>query len=133
MNSNSTEHMVENRKFGLTVGTAFVLLAGVLIWRQHATAALVAASLGGILILGGLVIPVWLGPVQRAWMAMALAISKVTTPLLMGIVYYLAVTPIGLIMRTIGKNPLRRQWDNGSLWVDRRAAGDLKSDLERQF
>ena len=125
--------MTENRKFGLTVGAAFVILAGIFLWRDRTTIAAGVGAVGGLLILAALVIPGRLGPVQRGWMAMAHAISKVTTPLLMGTVYFVAVTPIGLVMRALGKNPLRRQVSDGSFWVDRRAEGYLKSELERQF
>jgi hypothetical protein len=121
----------QQRKFGLTVGTAFLLLTGILVWRDHATASMVTGGLGGALVLLGVVAPGVLGPVERAWMAMAHAISKVTTPIIMGLVYYLTVAPIGLIMRLFGRQPMRRTLKDGSYWVDRR--NNIKSDLQRQF
>ena len=92
----------EGRKFGLTVGLAFAAFGGLLWWRDKPTAATVLLALGGVLILAGLVIPTRLGPVERAWMALAHAISKVTTPIFMGIVYFVVLTPIGWIRRRRG-------------------------------
>lgn len=94
------------RKFGLTVGLAFAAIGAVLLWRDHPTKATVALSLGGLLVAGGLVVPTLLGPVERAWMGLAHLISKVTTPIFMGIVYFLVITPIGKL-RSLKGSPLR--------------------------
>lgn len=121
----------ELRKFGLTVGPAFGALAGLAAWRGHGTVAVVLGSLAGLLIAAGLVSPGSLAPVERAWMGLARAISKVTTPIFLGIVYYLVLTPVGLLRRTLGRHPLRHPETNDGFWRDRGEA--RRSDLERQF
>lgn len=136
----------EGRKFGLTVGIAFMVLAGLVWWRaQHALSAIflapvvwggrhtlsaVFAVLGALLVLAGLALPTELGPLQRAWMGLAHAISKVTTPIFMGIVYFLVIGPIGIVMRLFGKNPLVARQSGGSVWA---ARGQRKGDMQRQF
>lgn len=122
----------ELRSFALTVGAAFVLLAAFLAWRGRLTAALVLGTLGGLLALAGLLIPARLGGVHRAWMTMALAISRVTTPLFMGIVYFGLLTPIALVLRVLGRAPLRQPRDVKTWWRDR-PPGARRSDLRRQF
>ena len=130
--SNSTEFSAKDgRGFAFPVGTAFLVLAGVLYWRDRNTLALIVASLGGVLWLFGILIPGRLGPIYRGWMQMALAISKVTTPIFMGIVYFGVMMPTGLIMRALGRRPIEHQRDAGSYW--QRAEGSGKSDLQRQF
>ena len=119
----------EGRKFGVTVGIAFALLSGLVWWRGKETIAIVLGSLAVGLIVAGLVIPGKLGPVYRGWMAMALAISKVTTPIFLGIVYFLPITVTGLIMRLLGRNPMRHPETEGSFW----AAHEGNDDLRRQF
>ncbi len=121
----------ELRKFGLTVGLAFCVLAAIARWRGHAPASAVLAALGVALITGGLAAPAALAPVERAWMGMAHAISKVTTPIFMGIVYFVVLTPVGLLRRALGKNPLRHRAREDSYWVDR--GSEPASDLKRQF
>ncbi len=59
---------------------------GLTLWRGHEVASTVLGTIGGLLILGGLVVPGRMGPVYDRWMAMAVAISKVTTPIFMSIV-----------------------------------------------
>ena len=120
----------EGRRFGLTVGIAFIALALVLWWRDHDVPAIVGASLGGLFLLSALVIPGRLGPVQSGWMRLALAISKVTTPVLMAIVYFIVITPIGLMRRLLGKSPVVVR-TAATRWEPR--VEHSRSDLHRQF
>lgn len=123
---------VEGRKFGLLVGGAFLIL-GVLLWRRsHLTAASIALVLAGALILGGLVAPTRLGPVYRGWMAFAVAISKVTTPVLMGAIYFLVLTPTGLLARLFGHRPLSRPRGAATYWQSR-PAGARRGEMDHQF
>jgi hypothetical protein len=122
----------EGRKFGLLVGGAFLLL-GVLLWRRtHLTAAYVAATLAVALIVGGLAVPAQLGPVYRAWMALAKAISKVTTPVFMSVIFFLVLTPAGILVRLFGHRPLTRSRGGPSYWQSR-APGSRRGDLDHQF
>jgi hypothetical protein len=127
----------EGRKFGLTVGIAFLVLGALAYWRAGLVLGAVFGSLGVLLLGGGLLLPTRLGPVQRAWMGLAHAISKVTTPIIMGVIYFLILTPAGLLRRTIGDNQLVRKPGSGGLvsggfWIEREP-GHRKSDLARQY
>jgi hypothetical protein len=122
----------EGRKFGLTVGLAFLALGALLTWRGKPVGAAVAGGLGALLVLGGVLIPSRLGPVQRGWMRLAEVISSVTTPVFMAIVYFGVMTPIGWIARRAGHRPLVRQAIGESFWVSRRP-DERQSTLSRQF
>lgn len=111
----------EGRKFGLTVGTAFGVLAAITWWRGHELAMQVLGGLATVLIVAGLIIPGKLGPVYNAWMRLAHLISRVTTPIFLGLVYFVAIMPIGLLMRLFGRHPLRHEPEDGSLWLSRSA------------
>jgi hypothetical protein len=121
----------EGRKFGLTLGLAFVGLGALLSWRGAKTVGLVAAAAGGLLLLAGLAIPGSLGPVYRGWMGFAAAISRVTNPIVMGAIYLLVITPIGLIVRVVKGSPLVRA-NQASGWVWR-APGARRGNLRHQF
>jgi hypothetical protein len=123
----------EGRRFGLQVGLAFAALGGIAWWRGHPRSAAVFLVLGGILVAGGLLVPGSLGPVYRGWMRLALAISKVTTPLIMGIIYLVVLTPTGLLLRLFGHRPLARDRSARSYWIRRSAPNGSRSDLRRQF
>jgi hypothetical protein len=121
----------EGRRFGLQVGPAFLLLGGLLRWRGHELSSGVCWGLGAALILGGLVIPDRLGPVYRSWMGLALAVSRVTNPIIMGVIYFGVITPLGFLLRLFGHRPLVRV-GSSTAWV-RRDPGQRRSDLTRQF
>lgn len=121
----------EGRKFAFTLAPAFLALAGILWWRGEPRVALALTVVGALLALAGLAIPGRLGPVQGGWMRMAAAISKLTTPIVLGIVYYAVITPMGVARRWVGSNPLRRSRDGSTWWVSRRESP--RGDLERQF
>ncbi|HEX7336967.1 MAG TPA: SxtJ family membrane protein [Gemmatimonadales bacterium] len=121
------------RRFGLVVGAAFGLLGALVWWRGHPLVASGLAGLGAALIAGGIVRPTALAPIYQAWMGLALVISRFTTPLLLGAVYFLAITPIGLVRRVAGQNPMRARAAGNSFWVDREPRARPRTDMERQF
>lgn len=122
----------EGRKFGLLVGGAFLVLGVVSRWRGHEYPPYVLWALGTFLVLGGLVAPTRLGPVQAAWMRFAHALSKFTTPIFMGVVYFVVLAPVGLFRRLLGKNSLVRPRGE-SFWLSRSPGAGRRSNLERQF
>ncbi|MEP6687659.1 MAG: SxtJ family membrane protein [Gemmatimonadales bacterium] len=122
----------EGRKFGLLVGGAFLLL-GALLWRRtHLAAAWISGGLGVALLMGGLAAPAQLGPVYRAWMALARVISKVTTPVFMSVMFFLVLTPAGFLVRLFGHRPLARSKDDTTYWQSR-PAGSRRGDMDHQF
>jgi hypothetical protein len=62
----------------------------------------------------GLVAPQTLRLVYRGWMMLGLLISKVTTPIIMGVVFFLVVTPMGLVRRITGKDAMARSFDKST-------------------
>jgi len=122
----------EGRKFGLLVGGAFAVI-GLLLWRRgHAPVAAVSAAAGALLVAGGVVAPVRLEPVYRAWMKLALAISKVTTPVFMTVLYFLVLTPAGLVARLAGYRPLGPPRGADTYWRSR-PEGKGRGVMDHQF
>ena len=100
----------ELRSFGFTVGG--ILLALGLWWiyrRKFGTVAPVFAALGGVLVLFGALARRALAVPHRGWMALAEGLSFVMTRVILFIVFFLIVTPIGWIRRALGGDPLRRR------------------------
>mgnify|MGYP001168452792 CR=1 FL=1 len=122
----------EGRRFAFPVGGVFLALAGLFWWRDHLLASRITGALGGLLVVAGILIPGRLGPVYRAWMGLAGLISRGPTPIFMAVVYYLVITPTGLIRRTVGSSQIVHTPSDGSYWK-RREDGRRKSTLERQF
>ena len=121
----------DGRKFGWTVGGVFLVLAAVARWRGHPVSSPIFAAAGLSLIAAGIAIPARLGPVDRGWMALAHLISRVTTPVLIGLIYFVILTPIGLMKRIGGGNALAHKAGPTGFWADR--SQSPASSLERQF
>jgi hypothetical protein len=120
------------------VGIAFLVLAGIIWWRHQFAVPLplfstIFVSVGGALLIAGVIVPGKLGPVYNAWMKLALLISKVTTPIFMGVTYFVVLAPVGFLMRMLGKNPVVRHQSDGSFWVARPEGPRRQSNLTRQF
>lgn len=100
------------RSFGLLVGTVLLGLAAWVGWRSGAGALAYGLGVGGGGLIGlGLAAPGVLRPLYRVWMALALVLGYVMTRVLLTLVFFLAVTPIGLVMRLLGKDPMHRRPD----------------------
>ena len=104
------------RQFGFVVGGVFLALGLWTLWRGSwplAVSRTVAAG-GLLLVVLGAVAPGWLVLPRRAWMALAEALGFVSTRVILGAVFFLAVLPLGFILRRTGWDPL----------VSRRRAGE---------
>jgi hypothetical protein len=102
---NKTKHL---RSFGLIVGGIFALL-GVwpMVWHGQPVR-LWSLLLGGLLMALGLVWPQSLTQVYRLWMRLGEVLGWLNTRLILGALFYLMFTPMGLYMRLRGKDPMRR-------------------------
>lgn len=123
------------RKFGLMVGGVFLALALLLWWRQRAWWLWLAVP-GGMLVAVGAVLPATLRWVYLAWMGLALVLGTVMSTVLLTLLFYLAVTPIGWLARFRGKDFLRRRIEPGSAsyWLKRdRSVRRDRTFYERQF
>jgi polyferredoxin len=98
------------RDFGLIVGGIFVLLSGWWIYRGkfHAVSQ-VTLPLGALLVLLAIVFPRALVWPNKAWMALAEALSYVSTRIILAVVFFGIVTPIGFVKRLFGWDPLSRR------------------------
>ena len=125
----------EGMKFAFTLTAAFAVLAALATWRHRTITAQVLFALAAALLLLGLAVPARLGPVQRAWMALGHAIGRVTSPIVLGVMYFLALSPIAYLRRTFGTSPLSRDPKAATYWIPRTpvSAEERRRALERQF
>jgi len=121
------------RRFGFTIGSALQALAFILIWRNRGGAAIATGGIGLLLFLAGLMVPTLLIPVERWWMKMALTISKVTTPIVLGVVYFAVMAPTGFLVRRLRGNPLIHREAEGGFWIRRSSDHSDRGDMTRQF
>lgn len=123
-----------DRSFGLVFATVF-LAVGLWPLGRGGTLRVWALAVAGVFFAAALAGPSLLAPLNRLWTRFGLLLSKVTTPIVMGVLFYLVVTPTGLLMRLFGKDPLRLSRDRvaGSYWIHREPPGPSPETMTNQF
>ncbi|MBI5056299.1 MAG: hypothetical protein HZB61_06780 [Nitrospirae bacterium] len=126
------------RNFGLTVGTVLLLLGGVLWWRGR-TFYPYFIGIGAALVFTGLMVPSVLRPFQKAWMTIAVVIGWFMTRAILCFLFFLVVTPLGIISRLFGKDFLNKKFSpnsnkkSHSYWVPKDNTAIDKSRYMNQF
>lgn len=99
------------RSFGLLVGAIFAVISlWPVVWRgdMFRIWAMVAA---GVLAVPAVIMPKSLKPIYRGWMAIGDVLGWINTRIILGIVFFGVVTPIGVFRRWRGYDPMRRSWE----------------------
>jgi hypothetical protein len=124
----------ELREFGLIVGAVFGLLATLFLWRGKSFY-LYFYTISIFLVLFGLIAPVVLKPIQKIWMILAIVFSFFVTRIILGILFYLVITPVGIIMKISGKDILNITFNDksDSYWIKRNNQNLNKESYEKQY
>jgi hypothetical protein len=125
----------EARRFALILVVLLLALAGLALWRDHPRRAAVTAGAAGLVaVLSLAAFPVWMR-FFRLWMKFALVLNWVMTRVILSVFFYLVLTPVGLVMRLVGKAPLDLDWKDGrsTYWIDKPAGETSLSRYEKSF
>ena len=131
------EHIPDSRKdvrkFGLLFSAVGIVIAGISYFR-HSDIWPVFLALAAFFLLSAVFAVPLLRPIYVEWMKFAFVLGWVNTRIILGIAFFLVLTPIGVLMRLFGKNPvdLRVERDRGSYWIKRDTPYDPRQS-ERQF
>lgn len=126
--------MGSERGFGLVFAVVFAIIGlvpliddePVRMWALGVAVAFLAITL---------IFPRALRPLNIAWFKFGLLLYKITNPIVMAVMYYIALVPVGLLMKVFGKDPLHRRFDPDakSYWIDREPPGPEPESMKRQF
>jgi hypothetical protein len=122
------------RKFGITMSIILILIGLFLLWKRNIYFEyffIIAAAF----LIPGLILPSALKPVYKVWMSLAAVMGFIMTKVIMIFIFYLIVTPVGLIASMTGKQFLDMKIDKNakSYWIAGEKAQKVKSDYEKQF
>jgi len=126
------------RSFGLVFAVVFVIVGLLPIFTKAGEEdviriwALVVAALFAIF---AMTRPQLLSPLNKIWFRFGLLVNRVVNPLVMGLIFFFVVSPIGIIMRILGKTPLKKGFDRNakSYWIHREPPGPAPETMKRQF
>ena len=133
----SREHAVKgssDRSFGVVFAGFFAIVA-VLPLIHGASPRVWALAIAAAFAVVAFVRPSLLAVPNRWWMKFGLLLAKIVNPIVMGLVFYLTVTPTAAIMRLLGKDPLRLKIDKSakSYWIERKPPGPAPETMSQQF
>ena len=123
-----------DRNFGFVIAAFFALVA-VAPLLHGGSLRLWAIGLSLIFLVCALLTPRLLSPLNQAWHRLGLAMHAVVNPIIMGLIFYGAVVPMGLVLRLRGKDLLRLKWDakTTSYWIPRTPPGPAPGSMSKQF
>ena len=112
----STAHPAPDRKqlrdFGLIMAGGLIVIFGLFFpWLTEHASPRWPWIAGGIFAATGLVIPMALGPLYRAWMKIGEGLGWINTRIILGLVFFLLFMPVALVMRILGKDPMKRRFE----------------------
>jgi hypothetical protein len=122
------------RSFGIVMAVFFGLIGALNLWHDGH----IWPWLGGVaavFLAAAYLWPATLKPLNWLWFKFGLLLHAVVNPLVMGLLFYVAVWPTGIVMRALGRDLLRlkREPDSDSYWIVRRPPGPAPETMKDQF
>ena len=131
MTSNSKIKISSNRSFGLVFFVVFLIVA---LWplKSEENIKLWSLALSIIFFILGILNSKLLTPLQRMWFKFGIFLGVIVSPIVMGMIYFLVVTPMGIFMRFLGKDLLKtsKVKNVSTYWIKR---DKQKSSMKKQF
>lgn len=123
-----------NRKFGVTFSVIFAVLA-VLLAHRHISWAYAAGTMAVLSLILGLRFPDVLTAPNRAWLKLGLLLNKIVSPIVMIVLFFVVIMPIGLIIRLFRKDLLRLKRDRSAqtYWLSRSDSRNATESMRQQF
>ena len=131
-NINGTKKQL--REFGLLVGGVFLILGGLFLWQGKELYPYLF-GISSFLLIVGLISPIILKPVYKIWMGFAHILGFTMTRVILSILFYFVITPIGVIARFINRDffNLELNRKQTSYWIYRENKPFCKESYENQF
>jgi len=123
------------RTFGFVFTGIFLLIATYLWYHDSKTVAIQTFLVLAVVFLAlTLFMPIALRPLNKAWYKFGLLLGRVVSPIVLGILFFVLITPIAIVMRLAGRDPLKLRKQNvQSHWIDRSPPGPESTSFKDQF
>lgn len=133
-NRPETVRQSSDRTFGLVFAALFFLVTSLPLLRGHA-ARWWALPWSAVFLFAAILAPKVLAPLNQAWTALGIALHKITSPVILGILFYLVFAPFGWLLRRMGKDFLRLRPapKAASYWIPRQPPGPEPASMSKQF
>ena len=123
-----------NRSFGLVFTVVFVLI-GLFPLINSGSIRVWSLGLSGVFLLASFLKPEVLQPLNNLWTKFGLLLNKIISPIMLAALFFLVVTPTGIMMRIFSGNPMKPKFDPSaeSYWIKRDPPGPKPESMSDQF
>ena len=134
MAHSSTPVPGSDRVFGFFFAVLSGAIGGYALWSARPWGWLFVGA-AALLALAAATAPRVLNRANRAWFALGMLLARIVNPVVMGVLFFLVVTPMGLLMRAFGKRPLSLRFEPGAptYWIERKPRGPSPESMRDQF
>ena len=123
-----------NKKFGLFFSLVFLLVFLYFYDKKFGTLDYLLLSISALLLIISLIKPDILLPLNKAWMFIGFLLGKIISPLVLGFLFFILITPVALFTRAIGRDELRLKNTNSiTFWKSKEQIKDYKTFFNNQF
>ena len=131
----SPQNLPSNRNFGFLFVGVFACLSAYGAYQGANAAAVYGWLIAGIVVgLVAVAAPNLLTPFNKAWMKLGELMGKVVSPLVLGVIFFVLITPVALVTRLFGRDELRLKKTNvSSYWIKRAPPGPAGDSFKNQF
>lgn len=135
INDIPTTKLPSERSFGLLFVLVFALSGGYTFYNSLPLAVTgILFVVAALLLVITLVSPKSLAPLNNAWFSLGMILNKIVSPLVLGIIFFLIITPVAVITRMFGRDELKlRKQIALSHWIERSPAGPDPQSFKKQF
>jgi Saxitoxin biosynthesis operon protein SxtJ len=133
-NQEAGQRLPSNHTFGWFFALVFILGATYTYWQNHHTGAMLLGAIAVIFVVLTVVKPSLLSPLNRLWFKLGVWLGKIVSPLVLGFLFLVLITPVAVVTRLCGRDELLlKKRDVKSYWVERNPPGPLGESFHNQF
>jgi hypothetical protein len=127
-------HMGSDRSFGLVFAGFFGIIC-LLPLASGGAARYWAIAVAAVFLAVAMLVPAWLNPLNRLWFLFGQALHRIMSPVVLGVMFFAMFTPIAMITRALGRDPLKLRLDRAatSYWIVRVPPGPASDSFKNQF
>ena len=128
------QKLPSNKSFGFLFGSIFLIIAIYFIFQKNNYFSLISLLLSFSFLILSIFKPTLLLPLNRLWMRFGFLLSLIVNPIVLGLIFFVLITPIGIISRLFGRDELKLKLkENNSYWVVTNSNNNIKKSFKQQF
>jgi heme/copper-type cytochrome/quinol oxidase subunit 4 len=121
------------RKFGFILATGLMIIFAVIPWLRHHEIYETPSMIAGLILVLGLIRPSFLKVIYHPWMKLGSILGWINTRIILSVIYFAIITPIGMILRLSGKDAMNRKYDSQAKSYRIQSKQAQPQDMERPF